>query len=244
MKAGTFNSVALGWSVCHARDMTRRRIDISAVQEKVDWGRILREEEPLPRPNGGLRRVVSVECYAKNHVVQVYLERLSGITQHTQSCGECRKTPMQGDRIECRGCGEYFPRSFYLDNSEGHLNKRKGVHRRFCGPEGNNCDKTFLANRNLKQTLGISLEDKRQLVVSQGGKCAICQKRFGQDLSEIHTDHDHETGKVRGALCAHCNTRISILEDEQLILAAMDYLEKWRKKHNDPKNDTSPAHPG
>jgi len=36
----------------------------------------------------------------------------------------------------------------------------------------------------------------------QDGRCAIC----GCQDSDLVTDHDHETGLVRGLLCRQCNT--------------------------------------
>lgn len=35
-------------------------------------------------------------------------------------------------------------------------------------------------------------------------ECEICGHKFAS-VSELHVDHDHETGLPRGALCARCN---------------------------------------
>jgi hypothetical protein len=52
-----------------------------------------------------------------------------------------------------------------------------------------------------------STKERREMLPGlseeQDGKCAICQKE-----KPLCVDHDHVTGKVRGALCTGCNTRL------------------------------------
>lgn len=45
---------------------------------------------------------------------------------------------------------------------------------------------------------------KRQLVVAQGNKCAICPQPITAGVDSC-LDHDHKTGMIRGALCRNCN---------------------------------------
>lgn len=80
----------------------------------------------------------------------------------------------------------------------------------------------------IKRTYGISLEDYEDLIIAQNSVCAICEK----DLSslsgrELHIDHCHDSGKIRGILCSHCNVGIGNLNDDiDLLYAAIDYLSK------------------
>lgn len=59
----------------------------------------------------------------------------------------------------------------------------------------------------------------------QGGCCAICgatAESIGQTLA---VDHDHETGAVRGLLCAMCNRMLGCAKDRPEVLrAGADYL--------------------
>jgi len=60
----------------------------------------------------------------------------------------------------------------------------------------------------LKHTYGITLKDKDNMIKVQDGKCAnpLCDTKFSEiPEKQIHIDHDHESGKVRGILCNVCN---------------------------------------
>ena len=78
-----------------------------------------------------------------------------------------------------------------------------------------------------KRTYGISLEDYKEMLAAQSGRCSICG--IHQDNVPkgrwLAVDHCHHTGKVRGLLCLHCNTGIGKLQDDVFLLqAAIDYL--------------------
>ena len=59
------------------------------------------------------------------------------------------------------------------------------------------------ANRRSKYGFDI---DENKLYSDQEGKCAICETP--QTLEEMHLDHDHLTGRLRGFLCKNCNLRV------------------------------------
>lgn len=74
----------------------------------------------------------------------------------------------------------------------------------------------------LKRDFGITLEFFDEMLLAQGGQCAICQKE-----SKLCVDHNHETGKVRGLLCAGCNQALGLLKDSpSSARSAAEYLEK------------------
>lgn len=78
---------------------------------------------------------------------------------------------------------------------------------------------------------GLTPRDYQTLVERQAGKCAICRTADpGSGASRWHVDHDHATGKVRGLLCAGCNTGIGKLRDDPQILdRAAAYLRAHGK---------------
>ncbi len=79
----------------------------------------------------------------------------------------------------------------------------------------------------LKRKYGITIEQYDELLVSQGGKCAICRREPRLDIS-LHFDHDHETGALRGILCFRCNNALGDFDDDvSLLQAAVRYLQSY-----------------
>lgn len=62
----------------------------------------------------------------------------------------------------------------------------------------------------------------------QKGRCLCCDRslRDVKDKRSPHIDHCHETGKVRGLLCASCNTALGLIEESQdRAYALASYIE-------------------
>ena len=99
-------------------------------------------------------------------------------------------------------------------------------------------DPAFVAKRrnigrwtHIKHKFGLGKEEWKALHAAQGGKCAICR----QDIPDhpqrtkpgCHTDHDHETGRVRGLLCQPCNQGVGVIDtNDGWLAAALSYLER------------------
>jgi len=68
----------------------------------------------------------------------------------------------------------------------------------------------------------MTLDDYDRMLQEQSGGCAICGKS-----GELHIDHSHITGKIRGLLCPTCNRGIGQLqEDSRLLRLAAAYLDR------------------
>lgn len=86
------------------------------------------------------------------------------------------------------------------------------------------------ANCHRRKRLGISKETYNQMLAAQNGVCAICKdvcitKTTTGIQKSLAVDHDHNTGKVRGLLCARCNTAIGLLgDDPERLRVAVNYL--------------------
>src|ERR1700730_4434188 len=65
-----------------------------------------------------------------------------------------------------------------------------------------------------KRRYGITFEQYEDMFAEQGGVCAACgkpEKKFSnksKQITRLHVDHCHKTGRVRGLLCNDCNTAL------------------------------------
>lgn len=98
----------------------------------------------------------------------------------------------------------------------------------------------FIKRRQRSQELdrakryGLSVEQIEQMYADCGGLCEVCKEppsMFGGAANNLHIDHCHSTGKVRGMLCARCNLTLGrVFDSPSLLRALAAYLER---SHND-----------
>jgi len=75
-----------------------------------------------------------------------------------------------------------------------------------------------------KWKYGLVADDYDDLLAAQDGRCAICLER-----KPLSVDHDHRSGKVRGLLCAKCNSAIGLVGEDPAVLGrAIAYLFRHR----------------
>jgi Recombination endonuclease VII len=85
-------------------------------------------------------------------------------------------------------------------------------------------------DKRLRYIYGISLEEYDAMLERQGGVCAICKKAPARG-KVLFVDHCHVTGRVRGLLCAKCNSVLAFGHDDLDILrAAIAYLQAARER--------------
>lgn len=116
-----------------------------------------------------------------------------------------------GRRSSCKACYSAFHAKYYQDNTE----------------------KVKLRNKTIwvKRKYGFSLNELAKIRDNQQNKCAICEEELKAG-SDVHVDHDHKTGKVRGILCRWCNTGLGQFKDsEKSLIKAVQYLQQCKKDH-------------
>jgi hypothetical protein len=117
-----------------------------------------------------------------------------------------------GLRNDCRACSCSRARKHHADNPD----KAKDF--------------------NLRRYYGITLAEYQDILEAQNGRCAICGTDVPGGKGVFHVDHCHNSGKVRGLLCHHCNVGLGHFKDnESILLKAALYLSN----HYD---DTSSSH--
>jgi hypothetical protein len=76
--------------------------------------------------------------------------------------------------------------------------------------------------KQLRRRYGMTHADYAALMTAQDSRCAVCR-----ETRELHIDHDHATGLVRGLLCPRCNSLVGHVESQQALLpAAVAYLKE------------------
>jgi hypothetical protein len=127
---------------------------------------------------------------------------------------------------ECKTCTSLRKKANYAKNPEIYRG-----HRRKFREQNLILDRRRNFGHSIKRLYGITLDIYDAMMIAQGGCCAICSTSL--DEGHLHVDHDHETGEVRGLLCRSCNIGIGVFkENKTLLLLAIDYLEKYKKKQS------------
>lgn len=122
-----------------------------------------------------------------------------------------------GDAVRCPGCKQV---KLFI-----HFHKHVG--RKF------NITDYCKECRNIKMVTkrhNITPKSLKDMFLKQNNCCAICNK--SKDLFEkgLAVDHCHKTGKIRGLLCANCNTSIGgFMDSIELLKNAIKYLQENNK---------------
>ncbi|WP_416070015.1 endonuclease VII domain-containing protein [Streptomyces sp. ME02-6979-3A] len=83
------------------------------------------------------------------------------------------------------------------------------------------CTQTCADTAGKARRYGLSIEQYREMCDAQSGACAVC----GATDKDLHIDHCHTTGQVRGLLCQMCNMGLGHFADDPTRLKqAIAYL--------------------
>jgi len=136
----------------------------------------------------------------------------------------------EGTRF-CRECLERKPITQFPFTTGGHYRRRKcetcvyvrQVEVRTANPH---LYKGLVRWWHILRKYNMTEEEFWQKLLDQEGRCGLCRLPLPQEVSLIHIDHNHFTGRNRGLLHPKCNRGLGHFDDspERLRLAAA-YLE-------------------
>ena len=93
----------------------------------------------------------------------------------------------------------------------------------------NDC-KACVGKRHKEQKFNLDHKSYLELLTEQEGRCGICAIHvddYSTRYKNLHVDHCHTTGKIRGLLCHRCNTGLGLFKDSTYNLqSAIDYLRE------------------
>ena len=173
-------------------------------------------------------------CYREEHKDEIRENQKIYYQEHREECLAYHKNYYQ---INCQKKKDYAKE--YRENNrekcdlvqkeyrKNHKEEIK-IKKREYAKTHQDVIKTYL----LKNNFGITLEQYNNMVISQGGVCAICGKaetsydKKAQAIKKLAVDHDHVTGKVRGLLCTNCNLMLgSAYDNIDTLKSAIIYLQ-------------------
>lgn len=159
--------------------------------------------------------------------------QVSGISKTCRMCSldlprsrfHAHKKNRDGLRGECKTCSNVFARNWRRANPDKARHNKQMAYWR-------DKNKRSVKDSKLRASYGIGLTQFEGMLSSQGDACAIC----GTPETRLSTvggkralcvDHCHETGMVRGLVCAGCNSGLGHLRDDpDLLRRAASYIEK------------------
>jgi DNA-directed RNA polymerase subunit M/transcription elongation factor TFIIS len=141
------------------------------------------------------------------------------------------KNNKDGLTYDCKNCRKVIYKKWY----DANIDKIKAKHIEYKEYRKayyhNPVNKKRYNLKRIEREFGITADVYENLLISQDGKCAICNNEENSIRNKnLSVDHCHETNSVRGLLCSSCNRAIGLLKDDVSVLRkAIKYLLKYKK---------------
>ena len=151
------------------------------------------------------------------------MSRTVALVKNGRPCRRCGGTERYASNRDCTACvrsGLYRRQPKDLERHRQLRNARMRAWR-MRNPDSRQRQKAY----RLAYDFGLPAGSYEDLLVAQGGLCAICRGTCPTGRA-LAIDHDHKTGVVRGLLCTSCNNGLGRLRDSaDLCRRAADYLD-------------------
>lgn len=138
-------------------------------------------------------------------------------------CSKCDSLLDGASKSYCKACNAKYYREKRAQNREAN-NAYQREYRKTIPTEQRRANRR---RYGLKYNYNLTVEEYEAMYEKQERCCAICKDELPMHGKNVHVDHCHESGNVRGILCTRCNVGIGQLRhDPQIIEAAITYLTK------------------
>ncbi len=129
----------------------------------------------------------------------------------------CKNKAMSGGlQCWCISCTSESAKAYYIKNQDRLYTQRVEYSH---SDQGQKVRRTLY----LKRRYNLSIKQHKQMYIDQNGCCAVCGEAV--PYGEVHTDHDHKTGEVRGLLCMGCNHMLGRAKDNpDILIRGAEYL--------------------
>lgn len=207
---------------CRNLDATRRYKErhkerLAAKRDTPEWKAARRERDRRYRERHPDRLKASRDLYYRSHVAECKAALRRWRKENPEKYREQSRRFRAAHADELRIRNRAFMREFYKEHRE-EINARAKARR--------DAQIEHYRAKERRRSLaryGLTLESYAEMARRQDHKCAICRELVEGNL---HVDHCHASGRVRGLLCGACNTSIgSFADDPARLRRAADYLE-------------------
>lgn len=122
-------------------------------------------------------------------------------------------------RRECKACATKRKTSYYWAKPE----ERRAASRRAYRQNRSASRRSYV-----RRTFGITLEEYWTYFEKANFTCQVCSAK-PEKQADLHLDHCHSTGTIRGVLCRSCNHALGNVKDNPTTLFRLHaYLKKLR----------------
>lgn len=122
----------------------------------------------------------------------------------------------------CKDCINEQNRSYYDKHKDPAKLRERSLARYYRDPPEVRKRKNW--ESKLWYSYRLTPEAWHNMLKEQSGRCEICDDPMIGPRN-VHVDHCHTTGRVRGLLCSPCNVGLGAFRDDPARLAAaIDYL--------------------